>query len=66
MAKSPFCSFPIFFGSFLAFCGTGENKGLKASNRLPVLAQKAFEALIRKKVNVTSQMGLFATKTRPC
>jgi hypothetical protein len=20
MAKSPFCSFPIFFGSFLAFC----------------------------------------------
>jgi hypothetical protein len=31
---------------------------------LPVLAQKAFESLIRKKVNVTSQKGLFATKQR--
>jgi hypothetical protein len=49
MAQSPFCSFPFFSGSFLVFCRTGENKGLKASNRLPVLAQEAFKSLSSEK-----------------
>jgi hypothetical protein len=65
MAKSPFCSFPIFFGSFLAFLLNWQKLGLKASDSLPVLAQKAFKSLIRKKVNVTSQEGFFATKQGP-
>jgi hypothetical protein len=65
MAKSPFCSFPIFFREFLGFLLNWQKLGLKASNRLPVLTQNAFEALIRKKVNVTSQKGFFATTTRP-
>jgi hypothetical protein len=65
MAKSPFCSFRPFFRELLVFLLNWQKLGLKASNSLPVLTQKAFAALIRKKVNVTSQKGLFATKIRP-
>jgi hypothetical protein len=56
---------PYFFRELLGCLLNWQKLGLKASNSLPVLAQKAFESLIRKKVNVTSQKGLFATKTRP-
>jgi hypothetical protein len=65
MAKSPFCSFPIFFRELLGFLLNRQKLGLKASDSLPVLSQKAFESLIRKKINVTSQKGLFATKAKP-
>jgi hypothetical protein len=56
---------PYFFRELRGFLLNWQKLGLKASNRLPILAQKAFEALIRKKVNVTSQKSLFATKARP-
>jgi hypothetical protein len=64
-AKSPFCSFRPFSRELLGFLPNWRKLGLKASNRSPVLTQKAFDALIRKKANVTSQKGLFTTKTRP-
>jgi hypothetical protein len=65
MAKSPFCSFRIFFRELLGFLLNWQKLGLKASDSLPVLSQKVFESLIRKKINVTSQKGLFATKATP-
>jgi hypothetical protein len=64
--EKPVLFVPYFFRELLGFLLNWRKSGLKASNRLPVLARKAFEALIRKKGNVTSQKGLFATKTRPC
>jgi hypothetical protein len=64
MAKSPFCSFPIFFRELLGFLLNWQKLGLKASDSSPVLAQKAFESLIRKKGNVTSQKAHFAIIAR--
>jgi hypothetical protein len=55
---------PYFVRELLGFLLNWQKLGLKTSNRLQVLTQNAFEALIRKKVNVTSQKGLFATETR--
>jgi hypothetical protein len=63
--EKPVLFVPYFFRELLGFLLNRQKLGLKASNRLPVLAQKAFESFIRKKVNVTSQKGLFSTKASP-
>jgi hypothetical protein len=63
--EKPVLFVPYFFRELLGFLLNGQKLGLKASNRLPVLSRKAFESFIRKKLNVTSQKGLFATKTTP-
>jgi hypothetical protein len=63
--ERPVLFVPYFFRELLGFLLKWQKLGLKAPNRLPVLTRKAFEVLIRKKGNVPSQKGFFATKTRP-
>ena len=46
--EKPFCLFPIFFRELLGLVLNWQKLGLKASGGSPVLAQKAFESLIRK------------------
>jgi hypothetical protein len=57
--EKPVLFVPYFFRELLGFLLNGRKLGLKASNRLPVLAQQAFESLIRKKSNCHFTKGPF-------
>jgi hypothetical protein len=56
---------PYFFRELLGFLLNWRKQRPKGLKPFARYSAKAFESLTRKKVNVTSQKGLFATKTRP-
>jgi hypothetical protein len=59
MAKSPFCSFRAFFRERVGLLLNWRKFGLKASDSSPVLTQKGFESLIRKKSECHFTKGPF-------
>jgi hypothetical protein len=52
----------FFFRELLGLLLSWQKLGLTALNSLSVLTQKAYEALIRKKCNITSQKGFLPIK----
>jgi hypothetical protein len=65
MAKSPFCSFRTFFRELLGFLLKWRKQRPEGLKPFASFNAKSLRSSHPKKINVTSQKGLFATKTRP-
>jgi hypothetical protein len=63
--EKPVLFVPYFFRELLGFLLNWRKQRPEGLKPFASLARKTFESLIRKKVNVTSQKGLFATKATP-